>query len=268
MYGSGAMNPRTVTSYVTLTTTTTVLQTNAAYVPVLDSFIGEPVNSSDMATLQQLAASPYGSFGAELVARVQNISGQTLVVDGKPVILFVGAEYCPYCVVQRWGLVLSLMRFGNFSALTYMTSSADLTDWATFTMHGVNYSSRYVDLAAFEVYDRAGAPLDQIPSSYASDFNNYGQAFPFIDFAGQYVIRGALLPSGYTNYISGYLGPMFEGKMWAQISAAIGDPTSPLGNLVRQEANVITAAICRVSSGAPATVCQQAPIVDLTSALQ
>ncbi len=267
MYGTGALNRETVTNYITLTTTTTVFQTTGASTSALDAFVGKPVNATDMAALRQLALPPYGPSGLDMIERVHNITSLTLVEDGKPVILSVGAEYCPYCAIQRWGLVLALMRFGNFSTLDYMTSSADGTDWATFTLHGANYSSDYISLAAYEVYDRLGANLDVIPQVYASDFNVYGNAFPFTDFAGRYVVLGAMLPPGYSDYVGGYLGPMLDGKTWAQITMAIGDASNPLGGLINEEASVITAAICKVTSGGPALVCEQEQIATLSSLL-
>src|SRR6202043_382420 len=48
--------------------------------------------------------------------------------DGKPEILYVGAEYCPYCAAQRWAVVTALSHFGTFSGLGTTTSSASDVD--------------------------------------------------------------------------------------------------------------------------------------------
>jgi hypothetical protein len=42
---------------------------------------------------------------------------QPLTADGKPLVLYVGAEYCPFCASQRWAVVVALSRFGTFSNL-------------------------------------------------------------------------------------------------------------------------------------------------------
>ncbi len=34
---------------------------------------------------------------------------------GKPEVLFVGAEFCPFCAAERWPLIVALSRFGHFS---------------------------------------------------------------------------------------------------------------------------------------------------------
>jgi hypothetical protein len=31
--------------------------------------------------------------------------------------LYIGAEYCPYCAAERWPLVMALSKFGTFSNL-------------------------------------------------------------------------------------------------------------------------------------------------------
>ena len=55
-------------------------------------------------------------------------SGQpALTSGGKPEILYMGAEYCPYCAAERWAMVVALSRFGTFSNLHLIhSSSADV----------------------------------------------------------------------------------------------------------------------------------------------
>ena len=35
----------------------------------------------------------------------------------KPELLYIGAEYCPYCAASRWPLIIALSRFGTFKGL-------------------------------------------------------------------------------------------------------------------------------------------------------
>src|SRR5262249_51899067 len=54
------------------------------------------------------------------------IKGQAKLTDGgKPLVLYVGAEYCPFCAAQRWAVVVALSRFGTFDGLKLTTSAAD-----------------------------------------------------------------------------------------------------------------------------------------------
>ena len=40
-----------------------------------------------------------------------------LTANGKPEVLYMGAEYCPYCAAERWAMIVALSRFGTFSGL-------------------------------------------------------------------------------------------------------------------------------------------------------
>ena len=72
---------------------------------------------------------------------VQKTPYTLLNINGKPEVLYIGADYCPFCAVTRWGLILALMRFGNFTKLHYMTSSASdsYPSTPTFTFYNSCY---------------------------------------------------------------------------------------------------------------------------------
>jgi hypothetical protein len=57
---------------------------------------------------------------------------------GAPTVLFIGAEFCPYCAAERWSLINALGRFGTFSGLktTYSSSTDVFPDTPTFSFHG------------------------------------------------------------------------------------------------------------------------------------
>jgi hypothetical protein len=207
--------------------------------------------------------------GTNLESGIRNLTGQPLTANGKPVILYVGEEGCPYCAEVRWGLVIALERFGTFTNLRYMTSAYDGTDFPTFTFHGATYQSNYVVLAAYETLDRGSGTVDTLPLNYSTIFNqlSVSQGVPFIDYGGKFDSPGALLPSsvpGYASYLD-YLNSLFGAKNWDQVLAGIngvksGTSNDALGSLILAEANVITAKICAATNGTPASVCQQSPI--------
>ena len=47
------------------------------------------------------------------------LSGQPAAgcIDGRPGVVYVGSEFCPYCAADRWALVVALSRFGTFAHL-------------------------------------------------------------------------------------------------------------------------------------------------------
>ena len=69
-----------------------------------------------------------------------------LLLAGKPRVLYVGAEYCPYCAAQRWAVAAALSRFGTFADLSETASATDdiHPDTATLSFHGSSYTSEYV----------------------------------------------------------------------------------------------------------------------------
>lgn len=132
--------------------------------------------------------------------------------------LFVGAEWCPYCAAERWPLVVALSRFGTFTGLGEVSSSPSdvFPNTATLTLHGASYTSQYVNLTAEEIYSNQVSgnsyqPLDQLDAANQALFTSVGKgSFPFIDIGGKYLISGA-------SYDPGVL----KGKTQAQIAAAL-----------------------------------------------
>jgi len=256
-YAAGSLTPRTSTSTKTQTLTTTVTTTvsSGSSGTVLDDSIGQPVSQPVYSSLYQTSRVPYGTPGSSYLDYVRNYTGQVFYTGGKPIVVYAGGEFCLYCAVQRWPLVLALMRFGNFTNLEYMTSSVADGDYATFTFASSSYQSDYVVFQSFEVYDRAGNPLETLPTNYTAAFQEFGSGIPFLNFADKYVIPGSML------------NPAILGtRNWTQIISSIqaGDA---LGSQIRQTSNVITAVICKTTGNVPASVCGQASIATLTDSL-
>jgi uncharacterized protein DUF929 len=188
------------------------------------------------------------------------ITGQpALISDNKPLVLYVGAEYCPFCAAQRWGMVVALSRFGTFANLaTTQSSSSDIfPNTATLSFHGVTYTSQYLAFQGVETEtnQRVGqgyGPLDQLTNAQQQVFNKYnappyvtqGGAIPFIDFGNQYVIAGASVSP-----------QLFAGKEAQDIAGALSDPNSSIAKAVDGSANAFTAIICKLTGGQPGDVC-------------
>ena len=64
--------------------------------------------------------------------------------------LYMGAEYCPYCAAERWAMVVALSRFGTFSGLSTVHSASterdDLPEQPTWTFASSTYTSKYADV--------------------------------------------------------------------------------------------------------------------------
>ena len=44
---------------------------------------------------------------------ITKVTGPPLTSNGKPEMLYIGAEYCPYCAAMRWSMAVALSRFGT-----------------------------------------------------------------------------------------------------------------------------------------------------------
>ena len=179
--------------------------------------------------------------------------------DGKPVVTYLGAEYCPFCAGERWAMVLALSRFGTFTDLgTTHSASEDVhPDTPTFTFHGSTYSSPYVEFQPVEMQTNqlAGstyATLDTPTAAQQKLIDTYDAqpyfpsngAIPFVDFAGKYGLSGA-----------SYDVSVLDGKSYTEIADALHDPTSPIAKGIVGTANAMTAAICAATGDQPASAC-------------
>lgn len=191
--------------------------------------------------------------------------------NGKPEFFYLGAEYCPYCAAERWSFIIALSRFGTFSNLHLMESSSTdvYANTHTFTFYGSTYSSNYVSFVPVEGEDRNQNPLQTPTASQSAlvqklDYSPYvptvqgssGGAIPFFSIANQYIGSG-----------SGYLPSVLSGLNWQQIANQLKDPHSTVAQAVLGNANYLTAAICKVTHGAPSNVCDSSMITSIQKQL-
>jgi hypothetical protein len=185
--------------------------------------------------------------------------------SGKPQVIYVGAEYCPYCAAERWSLVMALARFGTFSGLQEMRSSPTDVDpnTATFTFHGSTYSSSLISFQPVELEDRNQQPLESPSASVASIFTTFDQppysatrqGFPFLDIGGRFMLEG-----------SGYDPALLQGLSWEQIASSFSDASSPVTRAIVGNANDLTAAICSTVRN-QASVCTSPTITGIEATL-
>jgi thiol-disulfide isomerase/thioredoxin len=192
------------------------------------------------------------------------LSGAALTAAGKPRVLYVGAEWCPYCAAERWPLAVALSRFGTLSGLGEVSSTPSdvFPNTASLSFHGATYSSTHLSLTAKEIFSNQASgnsykPLDSLHAADEQLFTKVGgSSFPFIDIGGRYLISGA-----------SYDPSILKGKTQAEIAAALSDPSSSIGKAINGTANVITAAICSLTGNQPANVCTSAGVTAAASAL-
>jgi Domain of unknown function (DUF929) len=233
----------------------------------------EPAPAALVAKVTSLPAGVFDRIGLGTVnGTPKPITAPALTAGGKPHILYVGAEYCPYCATERWPMVIALSRFGSFTGLgtTHSSTTDVFPNTATFTFHGASYTSRWIAFTGVELEtnQRQGdgyAPLDKLTDAQQQLFETYDAppyttssgGIPFIDFGGRFIVSGVT-----------YLPNVLADKSAEQIADALADPSTTISKGAIGAANSFTVAICSLTKNQPASVCATPVIKRLASSLQ
>jgi thiol-disulfide isomerase/thioredoxin len=243
--------------------TATAAPTGAALTKVIDQVTSVP------ASVQDQVGTGSGAVNSGSSPLIPLKGGTPLTSGGKPEVLYMGAEYCPFCAAERWGMILAFSRFGTFTGLQPIHSAA--ADGAgnaepnpntpTWTFVNTKYTSKYVTFNTVEldtnIPDKStgGYTTLQTPNSAETalidkwDAAPYvpsadAGAIPFMDFGNKYMISGA-----------SYDGSVLDGKTYQQIATALSDPSTAIAKGAVGTANYMTAAICQLTNNQPATAC-------------
>jgi len=244
--------------------------TGAALTKVVNDVTGVPTSVTDKVAGGSIPSAMFVSATtpSEVTSMAQTdgsyfatVDGPALTKSGKPEVLFMGAEYCPFCAAQRWAMVNAFSRFGTFTGLTTTHSSSTDTDanTPTLTFYGSTYTSNYISLVTVELEHNyrignssnttvAYAPL-QTPTAAEEKLQTAydpGTYIPYIDFGNKYAQVGNLTPLAPT---------MLDGLTWQQVATDMSNPSSSVGQAIIANANYETAAICTLTNNQPATAC-------------
>ncbi len=163
----------------------------------IDPAIQNALNKIDIATFEAVGK---GSVQNPL-RPIRGAATQPILLGptGKPLILFSGAEYCPFCAAQRWALVVALKQFGTFSHLNQTISSEG--NISTLSFYKSTYASSYIDFIALETPQEHSNQAISLTAQERRIIRTYDappyvpDAFkgeiPFIDIANQAVTSGA-----------------------------------------------------------------------------
>ena len=232
--------------------------------PALAALLDHPIAPALLGQLERAS-----SAGLKLAVRptpvdVTEIQGPSL---GKPpVLLYVGADFCPYCASQRWGLLLTLLRFGQFTGLNYMLSSASdvYANTATFTFQFSRYTSPYLRFQAIETANRDEQPLMPMTPEATAIFKTFDVP-PYAHFS--YGIPFVYLNGAYLLTVPMISPASLQGLSWGQIATQLANPRSALFKAAMPQVNLLSAAICRVDGHQPARVCGAPGVVAADGAL-
>jgi hypothetical protein len=198
--------------------------------------------------LKVLMSAPTGGIDVS----PDGIKDSRLISNGKPELLYIGAEFCPVCATERWAMYVALSKFGTFSPEPGEIHSAlSDGDIQTLTFYGTKFTSRYLAFAPVEtttnepdgdyyvgLQEPTRAQL-QLWESHTS------QSFPWLDFGGDTELTSAQ-----------YDPSVLEGMTFNSIASQVGNNTTVVGADVDASAKVLIQTICStLTSNEPASVC-------------
>ncbi|WP_157979672.1 DUF929 family protein [Kribbella monticola] len=223
----------------------------------------KPSGAADSQLVTALSSIPADTFNAVGTGSSQGgpseITAPALTAGGKPKVLYIGAEFCPYCAAERWPVTVALSRFGTFSNLGTTHSAADdvSPNTPTLSFHGATYTSQYlaftgVETTTNEKVNGQYAPLDTPTADDQKTFDTYNKppyvqsagSIPFVDLGGKFVSAGAT-----------YSPDLLAGKTQTEIANALKDSSSPIAKAIDGSANFYTAALCKLTNNQPSAVC-------------
>jgi hypothetical protein len=222
------------------------------------------VAASDTVTNAITAVVPLTSTAPDLstvTGPPKPLTGAALTsTSGKPEVLYIGAEFCPYCGVTRWPLAIALSRFGTLSNLETTYSAANDSagpNTPTLDFRHATYKSDYIDFDGIEYEDGAQKVIATLTTEEASLFKNVGgETFPFIDFGGKWAQTSTAYPTA-----------TLAGLTPDAVAAQLTNSSGKIGSTIQADADVFTAAICSMDGGKPASVCTAAGVTTATTAL-
>jgi len=226
--------------------------TTTKHSAILSPAVTRDITSVPASTLTSVGTGSLPATGLP----IKPITGKPLTAAGKPEMLYIGAEYCPYCAAMRWSMAVALSRFGTFGPLKGIYSAANdvYPNTPTLTFYKQQYSSPYLTFTPVENLNGQHKLLQPVTKAQKALWTTYGTTqgsvgYPFIDFGNKVAVSGPL-----------YVPTMLKGLTWAQVASKLKNPNDPVSKAVNGAANYVTASICKMTGDKPGNVCTAAPI--------
>jgi len=202
------------------------------------------------------AGRPAGSTG-----NYQHVSAP-LLQGRKPVLLFIGAQYCPFCAAERWSIVKALALFGTWPTLAVGHSTAGQSgfgDVPTFDLLHATYRSPHAVFEGKDVADGSGAALQSLTPDEQSLLNRYDPtgSIPMIYVDG-YVLLG-----------SDYSPAELQGRTFAEVQGQLQQNSgATYVRDINAEANLLTAFLCKADGNEPHAACGSSVIQEIEQELR
>ena len=193
----------------------------------------------------------------KILGKFVEVSKDTMRRGGKLFVFFMGAEYCPYCAAERWAIVRSLQKFGQWDGLKQTISAArdePFLNLPTYDFTKDTYTSPHIEFVAREIQDREFKPLDKILKTEEKLLRKFNpkKEIPFLLIAGRFAQIG-----------SGFTPKIFIGHTFRQTETELKKVESEIRKTIDEEANIISALLC--ASGLPPELCKETGTAELVA---
>jgi thiol-disulfide isomerase/thioredoxin len=265
--GCGASSPlasSTTTALPTTTSTTTTVPptTTTTVAPKKKPVRKGPIEvrrAVRMTVYDNLATIPPATLAAAAKALpstggLSPTSIHGAATSGKPTVVVVGAEWCPYCAAENWSLVIALSQFGTFKDLKWTdTTSSPAETYRSipgFTFYRSSYASSLLRLDTDELATVAERRLQRPTSAESRLMSRYDKlgGIPFVYLGGAAYLEG-----------SGVSPKLLVRHTFGGAANGIVQGTSPLARSVEGNAGVIISYLCRLTHGQPGRICKSFP---------
>jgi hypothetical protein len=216
-----------------------------------------PASAAILRDISSIPATEFNEIGAGSIVAPVHVKNQTPLTEKKlPEVLYVGAEFCPYCAAERWSLAIALLRFGTFKGLGTIASSPtdSYPSTATLDFRGAVFTSPYVAFTEVEVANVNHQPLMTLTKAENKLVTKYDTSkfvpgagtgsIPFIDFGNRFLQVG-----------SSYSPAVLAGLHAKKIASNLSDHNNSVTQSIVATANQLTADICSLTKQQPAKVC-------------
>jgi len=217
-----------------------------------ESAVSGPVPATIAQSLTQIPLTTWnriGGHGATSPLLAPAAGGHS----GGATVVYIGAEFCPYCAALRWPLIAALSRFGTFTGLELATSSAShaYPSTPTFTFARAVYRSAYITFmskeldAGIQKSGRYQALQDMLPAQAAAFHTNDPEGtIPYLLIGGRYL------------WLDSPVSPaLIHGHTWAEIAGGLPEARGTAAAAIVANAAEITAAVCAADGDRPVSVC-------------
>jgi thiol-disulfide isomerase/thioredoxin len=197
--------------------------------------------------------------------QVRSAPGEPVLDGGKPLVFFMGAEWCPFCATERWALVEATSRFGKWSGLKELQSRSGqdfFPSLSTYDLSKATYSSDFISVRHAELQNVAGDTLQKLDSfeeGLVNEDDNRG-SIPFLLATGP--------PGRYTVEL-GFSPGLLDGQSYASLRKEVAaQAPTPAAEAIDGQADAITALICKLDGQQPASVCAKGSIPALEAEIE